>query len=52
MVIDVIITYLQFQEATILFSQVIVKRKEDDQNNVVSKLNSPKTSAKVYWSIL
>ena len=46
------ITYLQLQEATILFSQVIVKRKEDEPNNVASKLNSPKTSAKVYWSIL
>ena len=41
---------VQLQEATILVSQVIVKR--EDYNIIASKLNNPETSAKVYWPIL
>ena len=44
--------YLRLKEATVLFSQVIAKRKEDYQNFIASKLNNPKTSAKACWSIL
>ena len=40
--------YLRLKEATVLFSQVIAKRKEDYQNFIASKLNNPKTSAKAY----
>ena len=43
---------LQLKETTVLVSQVISKRKEDYYNIIASKLNNPKTSAKVYWSIL
>ena len=44
--------YLQLQDATILVSQVIAKRKGDDNNIIASKLNNLQTSAKVYWTIL
>ena len=44
--------YLQLKEKTVIFSQVIAKRKEDYYNIIASKLNNPKTSAKAYWSIL
>ena len=42
--------YLRLKEAAVLASQVIAKRK-DYHNTIALKLNSPKTSAKVFWSI-
>ena len=44
--------YLRLKEATVLISQVIIKRKEDYHNINASKLNNPKTSAKAYLLIL
>ena len=38
--------YLQLKQPTVLVSQVITKRKEDDHNTLASKLNNPKTSIK------
>ena len=44
--------YFQFQEATNGVCQLVSNRKEEYYNNIVLKLNNPKTSAKTYWPIL
>ena len=42
----------RIQSAINTVSETIVKRKNDYKCHLTSKLNSPKTSPKTYWSIL
>ena len=44
--------YNMLQEAINEVSKIISKRKEEYHYHLASKLNSPSTSAKTYWSIL
>ena len=44
--------YFKLQEATSALSEVISRRKEEHQNDLVLKLSDPMTNAKTYWSLL
>ena len=45
-------SYLKFQEATSVVSELTSRRKDEYQSYIASRLNDPKTSAKTYWSFL
>ena len=44
--------YLKLQEATSVISELISRRDNEYQNYIASRLNDPKTNAKMYQSVL